>query len=1048
MEQKAARIRRLLNHVVTMACATGMVLPAAPVLSAPIEPPIVPTVHPVLAPSSAIHLPLIIRAAETYVWRTNSEQRVYASGSVAVQVGYRTLHANKAAIFLTPTKDAGESTFDVAIYLSEAVRIDEGHGPASTATTTDELLVTTRISGSIHIGGGNPKPQKMDDNAVVRRGDTMRTDLLTKPAPLVYIPTITITSTELALQRGWIARGPGNRIIAGPAEGLAANAAGGASTAPAAEAKVPPQIFATADHPEYNKVVGNERVHMMRGAFYLRITEPGRPAFELHAERAVLFAPKEAQSKGENTLAQVTGVYLEGDVSLDYGSYAMRAERLYYDFLSNRVIILDGMLSTEDEVRNVPMVLRAEEIRGYNIRNKAAAEFAAKSVKFSTSEFYMPHYHIGASNAYLQPVQVAGGAVPNDREETPKQTYAYQVSDVTMNFAGVPIFWWPYLSGDTSKMMIPLRKINVGYTKRYGLSIETSWHLLALAGIREPEGVRSILYADYFGKRGPGTGADVSYDNRNDVMGRLRTYIIDDDGKDDLARDRDGIDPQDKIRGRAQWQHKTQLDENWSLQVEAAYISDPNFVEEFYPSDFLTDNEPETSIYLKRQEDTQALSILGKWSLYDFTSVANRVDDQFTTEKSPEIKYYRIGDNLFDLFTYYSESGVANVAMNFTDYDPKTSGLGSYFPTGATISSFYKDRGWTGQNVFRTDTRHELDMPLHLGPLTLTPYVSGRFSSWNEDFPNTANDGSTERVWGTAGVRGSTTFWRVYDDVNSEFWDIHRIRHVVEPQFQAYAADANYRASDLQPFDPDVEEISSASGASFNLHQKWQTKRGGPGHWRMVDYFVLNIGYTGFWNNDQTGPYAYRSGDVMYNNRRYLVYNPLRGFMFTSRPELSQIANSFNTDATWRVGEWIRLVAEASYNTDTGKVHEVATGVVVDHTQDLSYFIGNRFVTDETLDGSANVTSYNSTDEWTFATHYQISRKYSIALAQSYDFELKRNILSSGTLMRRFPRMTTAITVGYDANTGDTSFIFTAWPEGFESIRLGSSGGTNPFGDK
>ena len=50
----------------------------------------------------------------------------------------------------------------------------------------------------------------------------------------------------------------------------------------------------------------------------------------------------------------------------------------------------------------------------------------------------------------------------------------------------------------------------------------------------------------------------------------------------------------------------------------------------------------------------------------------------------------------------------------------------------------------------------------------------------------------------------------------------------------------------------------------------------------------------------------------------------------------------------------------------------------------------------------------------------------------------ENNILSSFTLVRKLPRFNAAVTVTYDANVADTTFVFTLWPEGFPEMGLGN----------
>ncbi len=131
------------------------------------EAAILPTVHPTLAPTSAIPVPLIIRGDHTSVWKSDLEQRMLVSGRVQIDIGYRSLRADEAAIWLTPSREAGEATWDVAIYLSGNVHVLEGGRANGTATDGSELMVTTRISRNIDLGG-TPTSKAEEDSPIVK----------------------------------------------------------------------------------------------------------------------------------------------------------------------------------------------------------------------------------------------------------------------------------------------------------------------------------------------------------------------------------------------------------------------------------------------------------------------------------------------------------------------------------------------------------------------------------------------------------------------------------------------------------------------------------------------------------------------------------------------------------------------------------------------------------------------------------------------------------------------------------------------------------------
>lgn len=1086
-----------LGAAVAAVCASGMVGWAADR-----EPEITATVHPILSPTSAIQVPLRASADQTFVWQQNQQQRMLLSGHVSFMVGYRQLKSEQAAVWLTPSRESGEGVYDVAIYLSGNVEVREGSSASATLTAGRELLVTTRITQSVQLSGV-PISQAQEDSPVVKRGAELRDQIANRPPLPRFLPEIVFTPEDEALQNGWIAKTDTNRIIAGPGEAQVVRDAqgnvipGAVPPRPARAAPPRPALFVTGDE-ERTHENGSELVHILPNAYVFFDPRDGHTPLEFRANNVVVFTPNSTASqpasqpasspagsqpaaaapaaappaaiatprgaasspapapgvasapatapatapagRGNNIAQVVTGIYFEGDVTLTQGDQiSVRATRLYYDFTSNRAIMLDATLSTVDQIRNLPLYMRASEIR-----QLARGEYAAKKATFSTSEFFTPHYAIGASDVYLRDItptlaapqgggtggegggEGLGGELPGgEGGEFGQRTYQFQAKDATLQASGVPIFYWPYLAGDTSKNIIPLRTIRVSNSKTYGLSLLTDWDLFALAGQPEPTGVHADLNLDEYGKRGPAGGVDANW-ALDDDHGILRTYGMFDNGTDRLGADRQGIVPPSDTRGRATVRDQRDLGDGLTLQLEASYVSDPTFLEEFFQREFDADKENETSIYLKKQGETDAISFLGKFNLMDFTSTADQVDDQFTTEKRPEVKYWRIGDSFADMFTYYSETSADSLHTDITAYTPQELGLQPTFmglparvvPLNITYRDYYKSLGYNTGDVLRGDTRQEIDMPLQIGDAKVTPYVTGRLTAWNNSFPDDGTGGNTTRAWGQAGLRSSMEFWRVYDQAESRFLDVHRLRHIIEPQFILFASGSNQDRSDLQLFDRDVEGISKASGMQLALNQTWQTKRPGdptqPGQsqWRDVDWITFNLSWNQFWNRDRTSA--------------LFPLDPLRGFLFPSRPELSLVANSINANATWRVGEHFRLMGETNYSLDNHRVEQAAAGLAVDQSPSLTYFLGNRFI------------NALGTDEWTAAVDYQLTQKYRLITAESYDFDQGRNILSSVTLLRKFPRFNTAITVTYDANNDDTSVVFTAWPEGFPNTGFGN----------
>src|SRR2546430_245842 len=85
----------------------------------------------------------------------------------------------------------------------------------------------------------------------------------------------------------------------------------------------------------------------------------------------------------------------------------------------------------------------------------------------------------------------------------------------------------------------------------------------------------------------------------------------------------------------------------------------------------------------------------------------------------------------------------------------------------------------------------------------------------------------------------SSAFRKVDDTAHSDLFDIHRLRHVIEPKLNLFAGVENKDRNDVFIYDEPIDQIWDISAVQLALRQRWQTKRGGPGNWRSVDFFAL-----------------------------------------------------------------------------------------------------------------------------------------------------------------------------------------------------------------
>src|SRR5262249_8115121 len=154
-------------------------------------------------------------------------------------------------------------------------------------------------------------------------------------------------------------------------------------------------------------------------------------------------------------------------------------------------------------------------------------------------------------------------------------------------------------------------------------------------------------------------------------------------------------------------------------------------------------------------------------------------------------------------------------------------------------------------------------------------------------------------------------------------FDVHRIRHIIEPNAQLFLTGSTVQSEGLPVYDPDVEAINDGPGARIGLRNTFQTQRGTAGQWRSVDWLGVNTDLI-FMPLDHT-----LLRDSLYNRERALAglprqpgidsVNPIPRFI-DFRPEDSIGGNHFYSNAMWMLSDTLAAVGEITESLDNGTV--------------------------------------------------------------------------------------------------------------------------------
>ncbi len=769
--------------------------------------------------------------------------------------------------------------------------------------------------------------------------------------------------------------------------------------------------FATSGNPDISISKGeSENVVIFPKPIVVQYTDraSGR-SVQINADRAVVFLKPGPLTQLATVDAEtVRGVYAEGGVMVigerptSRGSdrYMFRGPAVYYDLANDRAITLDATFWTYDSARGLPLYVRADAIR-----QESANEWRATDARVANTGFLNPQLSLGTSSITLKRRETADG----------DGTYA-DAKNITGRIAGLPVAWWPRFRGDPTA--IPIREIGLDGSSGSGGAIKTTWDAYALLGIDRPSGVDAEIGMDYYFERGPAFGTAVDW-KTSAAKGRVDAYLVAHDTGEDTLKSGSKEDFDGQTRGMVLMEHRWQLSDSWTVLLEGAFISDETFIDGYFESLGESRREFATSVTARRLGPNSLLTFQGRGSLNDFIANEYLLQSQgYNVTKLPEAQYWRVADDLLPnlapgVAMYHSEWRIGRVGMQFSEPTAAELGYRSMsksmraFGTAPDVSfaDTLEAAGLDESPVTRFDTRHEIETRIRAGAVTFEPFMVGRVTAYDDDFDeySPGND-EQARLWGAAGVRASTSFQRVNNAADSSAFNVHRLRHIVEPSLTFWVSGTDVESSNLPIYDSQVEDLTNGTAMRLAVEQTWQTQRGGPGRWRSVDFLTFDAEY-GVFSDDSD-----RKSPI----RRFIDY----------RPEYSQPGEFFTLDSTWQATESVGLGGNMIYDLELNQPARESIGALVQHTPDLQSFFEIRYINVE----DATLVS--------FGAAARITPKYTVGFNASYDTDENDFQRTSVTLFRTMQSLEIQANVGYNNITGETTGGLTIYPEGTKGRSL------------
>ena len=737
-------------------------------------------------------------------------------------------------------------------------------------------------------------------------------------------------------------------------------------------------------------------------------------------------------------------IYLEGNIVVRHNDpkqhteTTTHAQRAFFDIREKRAILQKVEVKIKTPKLPVSIRIRAEEVR-----QQSESSFHALDAWVTTSKFGKPGYRIEAKDVMYElrpnPAAIArnqkrqakqdeiqlvsgeqssdsGPILPNPEAQSgvPEPESTPWVTAVTPMFKleDVPLLWLPTVTGPIQTISTPLRRITGENDSVFGAQIRTGWDLYKLFGREAPEGVDAVLLADYLGSRGPALGLAGQYNIENragwgDAKGAINGYLVHDTGVDNLGLGRRDLEPKDPLRGRFLMRDRQEFGDDFTFLTEFGYLSDRNFLEQYFESEWDTGKDNETLAYIKQQRDDWAWTAMTRGRVNDFDT---------TAEWLPKGDLYVLGRSLFDgrlNWSNHSSVGYGHLRPGETPSDPND----LYDPL-----PYVADR-----EGLVAMTRHEISAPLHLGPVNVVPYAMGEAAYWGQGLDG--ND--LFRMYGSAGVRGSMMMTKVMPDVQNSILGLRGLVHKMVFDFDYSISDSSQNLSDVAQYNEfdDQAQYRFRNRLLMNtfggvlpdqFDPRFYAVRSGAAHSVTAPYYelvdaqqVLRMAWRHRWQT-QAGP----------------IDNPRIRDWMTLDLEASYFPNAHRDNFgeafgliggryAWNFSERTSFLASAYFDLFDDAQQIANAGFLSQRGERGSMYVGVRQVKGAGLDSQILTASYS----------YQMSPNWISTVGTAYDLAEGRNRGQSMTVTRVGRDFLVHLGANYDASKDNFGFMLSVEPK-------------------
>ena len=527
---------------------------------------------------------------------------------------------------------------------------------------------------------------------------------------------------------------------------------------------------------------------------------------DLSADRVIIWTDPDDRSKGlgsggTGTIIQSRQtrlqVYLEGNILVRQGRNTVTATHAFFDANNDRALLMNA------ELRSLlPRTDGTFRIRAERLRQTSLNRFHAQNAWTTTSPYGKPGYRLQASDIFVAPGPVSPFTVIDETTGLPRNGPPLWVTAVNSQLliGDTPVLSMPRVTAPAEDPNIPIRGAAVRHDRIFGAQVKTVWNLTKILGQQKQQGMSWDLLVDYMHQRGPGLGVQGEYNLQhifNEARGSASILWQLDHGADNLGLDRSQLAPDQDNRGQVILRHKQRVGGPAVLFGEIGFISDRNYRESFHERIFDSDKDAETLLGIRADSGAYSGTLWSRIELNDF---------QVSTDWLPRLDVYSFSAPLFGGAAYWSSHSM----VGYGRLDPGAPPSDPNDPwTPGAIS------GVAGLSGLVAMTRHQIDAPFQMGPVTINPFVMGEAAVQDEGL--TAEE--VDRYLVSGGVRASLSANRVMPFVKSDFWNLNGLAHRSDNSIEYRATDVSRNIGEFAQYNELDENAQERARIRYTIHQ-------------------------------------------------------------------------------------------------------------------------------------------------------------------------------------------------------------------------------------